>query len=45
MAVATPTRTITSLRNCGTDRGQIINRAAAYAIEMLYKELKNNINK
>jgi nicotinamide-nucleotide amidase len=45
MAVATPTRTITSLRNCGTDRGQIINRATAYAIEMLYKELKNNINK
>lgn len=45
MAVATPTRTITALRNCGTDRGQIINRAAAYAIEMLYKELKNNTNK
>ncbi len=45
MAVATPTHTITALRNCGTDRGQIINRATAYAIEMLYKELKNNTNK
>ena len=44
MAVATPTRTITSLRNCGTDRGQIINRAAAYAIEMLYHELKETNN-
>lgn len=40
MAVATPTHTIATLRNCGTDRGQIINRAAAYAIEMLYNELK-----
>ena len=42
MAVATPTHTITSLRNCGTDRGQIINRAAAYAIEMLYHEFKES---
>ena len=40
MAVATPTQTIAMLRNCGTDRGQITNRASAYAIEMLYKELK-----
>ena len=40
MAVATPTKTIAVLRNCGTDRGQIISRAAAYAIEMLYNELK-----
>ena len=44
MAVATPMHTITSLRNCGTDRGQIINRAAAYAIEMLYHELKESNN-
>lgn len=44
MAVATPTRTIAQLRNCGTDRGQIINRASAYAIEMLYKELKNEVS-
>ena len=40
MAVATPEYTVAELRNCGTDRGQIINRASAYAIEMLYKELK-----
>ena len=40
IAVATPTHTIATLRPSGTDRGQIINRASAYAIEMLYKELK-----
>ena len=40
IAVATPTHTIAMLRQSGTDRGQIINRASAYAIEMLYKELK-----
>ena len=40
MAVATPTKTIAVMRNCGTDRGQIISRASAYAIEMLYNELK-----
>ena len=40
IAVATPTHTIATLRQSGTDRGQIINRASAYAIEMLYKELK-----
>ena len=40
MAMATPTKTIAVVRNCGTDRGQIISRASAYAIEMLYNELK-----
>lgn len=40
IAVATPQGTIATLRPSGTDRGQIINRAYAYAIEMLYKELK-----
>ena len=40
MAVATPTHTVAMMRPAGTDRGQIINRASAYAIEMLYKELK-----
>ena len=40
MAVATPNGTRAVLRNCGTDRSQIINRASAYAIEMLYEELK-----
>lgn len=41
IAVATPERTIATMRPSGTDRGQIINRASAYAIEMLYKELKS----
>ena len=40
MAVATPSHTVAMMRPSGTDRGQIINRASAYAIEMLYKELK-----
>ena len=40
MAVATPEKTIAVMRNCGTDRSQIISRASAYAIEMLYEELK-----
>jgi nicotinamide-nucleotide amidase len=40
MAVATPNGTRAVLRNCGTDRSQIISRAAAYAIELLYEELK-----
>lgn len=43
MAIATPNKTITRLRQCGTDRGQIVNRASAYAIEMLYKELKKGM--
>lgn len=43
IAVATPTHTVAVMRNCGTDRGQIVNRASAYAIEMLYKELKNSL--
>ncbi len=40
MAVATPHGTKAVMRNSGTDRGQIISRASAYAIEMLYNELK-----
>ena len=40
MAVATPTTTIAVMRNSGTDRGQIISRASAYAIELLYEQLK-----
>jgi nicotinamide-nucleotide amidase len=43
MAVATPTRTLSTMRPSGTDRGQIINRASAYAIEMLYNILKENL--
>ena len=44
MAVATPTRTLSRMRPSGTDRGQIINRASAYAIEMLYNILKENLS-
>ena len=40
MAVATPEGTKAVMRQSGTDRGQIISRASAYAIEMLYNELK-----
>ena len=41
-AVATPHRTVSVMRDSGTDRGQVINRAAAYAIRMLYDELKRD---
>ena len=40
MAVATPKGSRAIMRNSGTDRGQIISRASAYAIEMLYEEIK-----
>lgn len=40
IAVATPTHTVAVMRASGTDRGQIVNRASAYAIEMLYNELR-----
>jgi nicotinamide-nucleotide amidase len=40
MAVATPHGSYAVMRNCGTDRSQIISRAGAYVIEMLYNELK-----
>lgn len=40
MAVATPTHTVAMCRQCGTDRGQIIDRASAYAIALLRDELK-----
>ena len=39
MAVATPEGSRAIMRNSGTDRSQIISRASAYAIEMLYEEL------
>lgn len=39
MAVATPKGSRAIMRNSGTDRGQIISRASAYAIEMLYEVL------
>lgn len=37
--VATPEGSYAVMRNSGTDRGQIIARASAYAIELLLKEL------
>ncbi len=40
MAIATPRGSYAMMRNSGTDRSQIISRASAYAIEMLYEELK-----
>ena len=40
IGVATPNRCYAVLKNCGTDRSQIISRATAYAIAMLYEELK-----
>lgn len=36
IAIATPERTFAVRRDCGTDRGQIVERAAAYAVRMLY---------
>jgi len=35
IAVAAPERTVAVCRQCGTDRGQIIDRASAFAIGML----------
>ncbi len=42
IAVAGPKRTVTLCRQCGTDRGQIIERSAAHAIALLRDELKNS---
>ena len=41
IAIATPNGSYAVMRNSGTDRSQIISRASAYAIEMLYDEVKN----
>ncbi len=40
IAVATPTRTVAVLRQCGTDRRQVVDRASSYAIALLRDELK-----
>ena len=40
MAVATPEGTVATCRQCGTDRGQIIDRSASYAISLLREQLK-----
>ena len=42
MAVATPAGTVACCKQCGTDRGQIIDRAASVAISMLREELSKN---
>ena len=39
IAVSTPKGTFAALKNCGTDRGQVIDRATAYAIKLLYDNL------
>ena len=40
IGVATPERCFAVCKNCGTDRSQVISRATAYAIAMLYDEIK-----
>ena len=40
IGVATPEKCYAILKNCGTDRSQVISRATAYAIALLYNELK-----
>ena len=40
IGISTPQRTFAIRRDCGTDRGQVISRASAYAISMLYNEIK-----
>lgn len=40
IGVSTPERCFAVLKSCGTDRSQIISRAAAYAIALLHEELK-----
>lgn len=42
IALATPHGTTAMLRQCGSDRGQIIERAAAFALAMLRDELNAN---
>lgn len=42
MAVAGPHRTVTLLKQCGTDRGQIIDRASAFALALLRDEIERD---
>ena len=42
IAVATPRETVAILKQCGTDRGQIIDRASAFAIGLLRDCLNGN---
>lgn len=40
IGISTQEKSFAVLKNCGTDRSQIISRATAYAIALLYEELK-----
>ena len=42
IAVSSPERTVAILKQCGTDRGQIIDRASAFAIGLLRDCLNGN---
>lgn len=42
IAVATPRRTTTILKQCGSDRGQIIDRAGAFALSLLRDEINGD---
>lgn len=42
IAVASPARTTAIVKQCGTDRGQIVDRASAYAIALLRDQLNEN---
>lgn len=44
MAVATPSQTVAICKQCGTDRGQIMDRASAYAIGLLRELLDREAN-
>lgn len=39
IGISTPQKTFAVCKNCGTDRGQIIARATAYAVKMLEEQL------
>ncbi len=43
IAVATPLQTVAICKQCGTDRGQIIERASAYAIGLLRELLDREV--
>lgn len=43
IAVAGPCRTVAVLKQCGTDRGQIIDRASAFAVALLRDEIEHDL--
>ena len=42
IGIATPNGSFAVLKNCGTDRGQIIQRATAYAVQLLQNNFDFN---